>query len=104
MVTKSVTLSNPIYEILQQTTGDSDINNALSKILKDFFQLKIQALQEQIAAYEKKYGMSFTDFEEACATGTIESPYSYDVEKDNWDWEASIIEMEDLMEYEQWLS
>ncbi len=104
MVTKSITLSNPIYEILQQTTGASNINDALSKILKDFFQLKIYALQEKISMYEKKYGMSFADFEEACKTGKIENSYSYEIEKDNWDWDASIIEMEDLMEYEQWLS
>ncbi len=53
---------------------------------------------------KKKYGMSFADFEEACKTGKIENSYSYEIEKDNWDWDASIIEMEDLMEYEQWLS
>lgn len=104
MVTKSVSLSNSIYEILQQTAGDSDINDALSKILKDFFQLKIQVLQEKILIYEKKYSMSFAEFEEACKNGKIENPYSYEIEKDNWDWEASITEMEDLMEYEQWLS
>jgi hypothetical protein len=104
MVTKSVSLSNPIYEILQQTAGDSDINDALSKILKDFFHLKIQALQEKISMYEKKYSMSFADFEEACKNGKIENPYSYEIEKDNWDWDASIIEKEDLMEYQQWLS
>ena len=104
MVTKSVTLSNPIYEILHQTTGNADINDALSKILKDFFELKIQALRGQIANYEKKYGMTFSEFEEACRTGNFENPYSYDVEKDDWDWEASITELEDLMEYEQWLS
>ncbi|MBK6645432.1 MAG: hypothetical protein IPG44_06710 [Anaerolineales bacterium] len=104
MLTKSVTLSNPIYEILQQTTGDTDINSALSKILKDFFRLKTGALREQIAAYEKKYGMSFSEFEKACKDGRIEDPNSYKVEKDNWDWEFSITELEDLMEYEKWLS
>lgn len=104
MVTKSVTLSNPIYEILQQTTGDSDINNALSKILKDFFRLKTQALHEQIAMYEKKYGMSFSEFEKACEDGRIAAPNSYEIEKDNWEWEFSITELEDLAEYEQWLS
>ncbi len=104
MVVKSISLSSPVYEILQQTAGGSDINAALSKILKDFFQLKIQALREKISAYEKKYGMSFGDFEEACRNGTIKDPFSYEVEKDDWDWEASIVEMEDLMEYDQWLS
>ncbi len=104
MVTKSVSLSSPIYEILQQTAGDSNINDALSKILKDFFQLKTHALREKISAYEKKYGMSFADFEEACKIGKIENPYSYEIEKDGWEWETDIVEMEDLMEYEQWLS
>lgn len=104
MITKSVSLSNPVYEMAIQLTGESDINDALSKIFKDFYQLKIQSLKEKISKYEKKYGMSFTDFEEACKNGKIENPYSYEIEKDNWDWDASIIEAEDLMEYEQWLS
>lgn len=104
MVTKSVSLSNPVYEILQQTAGDSNINDALSKILKDFFQLKVEALKEKISAYEKKYDMSFAEFEDACKSGKIENSYSYEIEKDNWDWEASITEMEDLMEYERWLA
>jgi hypothetical protein len=103
MVTKSVSLSNPIYEILQQTAGVSNINDALAKILKDFFQLKIHALQEKVSNYEKKYNMSFADFEEACKNGKIKSPYSYEIEKDGWEWDAAITEMEDLMEYEQWL-
>jgi hypothetical protein len=104
MITKSVSLSNPIYEILQQTAGVSNINDALSKILKDFFQLKIHALQEKISVYEKKYGMSFAEFEGACKNGKIENPYSYEIEKDGWEWETDIVEMQDLMEYEQWLS
>ena len=104
MVTKTVSLSNPIYEILQQTAGNSDINGALSKILKDFFQLKIHALKEKISVYETKYGMSFAKFEETCRNSDIKDPYTYGIEKDTWDWEASITEMEDLLELEQWLS
>ena len=48
--------------------------------------------------------MSFSEFEKACKDGGIEDPNSYKVEKDNWDWEFSITELEDLMEYEKWLS
>ncbi len=104
MVTQSISLSDPIYEILRQVTGESGINNALSKILKDFFQLKIEALEGKISTYEKKYGMSFTDFEEACKSGKIEDPYSYEVEKDDWEWETAITEVEVYKEMAQWLA
>jgi len=104
MVTKSVSLSNPIYEMANQLTGKPDINDALSKILKDYFELKIEALRKQIEMYEQKYGMSHAEFEEACKEGKIENSYSYEVEKDDWEWEIAITEMEDLMEYRQWLA
>ncbi len=104
MVTKSVSLSNPIYEMVSQLTGKPDVNDALTRLLKDFFELKIETLQKQIEVYKQKYGMSYAEFEEACRNGKIEDPYSYEVEKDDWEWETAITEMEDLMEYQQWLA
>ena len=98
MVTKSVSLSNPIYEMANQLTGKPDINDALTKILKDYFELKIEASKRQIEAYEQKYGMFYAEFEEACNSGKIEDPYSYEVEKDDWEWEAAITDLAALEE------
>jgi hypothetical protein len=89
--------------MVSQLTGKPDVNDALTRLLKDFFQLKIESLQEQIKLYEEKYGMSYAEFDEACRNEIIEDPYSYEVEKDDWDWEAAVTELEDVMEYQQWL-
>ncbi len=90
--------------MVSQLTGKPDVNDALTRLLKDFFELKIETLQKQIEVYKQKYGMSYAEFEEACRNGKIEDPYSYEVEKDDWEWETAITEMEDLMEYQQWLA
>jgi hypothetical protein len=48
--------------------------------------------------------MTFVEYEEACLDGRIKDPYSYEVEKDGWDWEALITEIEDFEEMAQWLA
>ena len=103
MVTKSVELSNPIHEVLNQLTGKSDINTAASIVLKEYLQLKTQIIQARIANFEKKYGMGFAEFEMACDDGRIQDPYSYEIEKDNWDWEAALSEQKTLETFLQWL-
>jgi hypothetical protein len=103
MVTKSATLPNSVYEALRQLTHESRIDRALSIALKDLLKLKTQNLDQQIAAFEKKYSMSFAEFEQACEDGRIEDPYSYEVEKDNWEWETFLTERKELEMVAQWL-
>ncbi|MDO9131328.1 MAG: hypothetical protein Q7U34_15835 [Anaerolineales bacterium] len=103
MVTTSVTFPKPVYEVLRQLTGESRMNVALPIALKDLVQFKIQDLENKILAFEQKYGMTFNEFENACQQGRIANPFSYDVEKDNWEWEAALTEREGLREIAQWL-
>ena len=103
MVTTSVTFPKPVYEVFRQLTGESRMNVALPIALKDLVQFKIQDLENKFLAFEQKYGMTFSEFENACQQGRIANPFSYDVEKDNWEWEAALTELEDLREIAQWL-
>jgi len=103
MVTKSATLPNSVYEALRQLTHESRIDLALPIALRDLLKLKMQDLDEQIAAFEKKYDMSYAEFEQACLDGRIEDPYSYEVEKDDWEWEAFIMDRKELGMVAQWL-
>lgn len=103
MVTKSVEVSNPINELFNQLTGKSDFNLAASIVLKEYLHLKRQITQDKIAAFEKKYNMDFAEFERACEDGRIEDPFSYEVEKDTWDWEAALSEHKTTEIYLQWL-
>ena len=103
MVTKSATLPNSVYEALRQLTHESRVDVALPIVLKDLLKLKIQDLDEQIATFEKKYGMSYFEFEQACQNGSITDPYAYEIEKDNWEWETFLTERKELEMVAQWL-
>jgi hypothetical protein len=103
MVTKSVEVSNPVNEVFNQLTGKSDFNIAASIVLKEFLQLKRQIVQNKITDFGKKYDMDFAEFELACEDGRIPDPFSYEVEKDTWDWEAALSEKKTVEIFLQWL-
>lgn len=103
MVTKTAKSPNSVYEIIRQLTGEKNIDSALPLALKDWMRLKVQELEQKVAALEKKYGLEFEEFEDSCRNGKLENPFSYEVEKDNWEWEAALTEKEDLEEMAQWL-
>lgn len=76
---------------------------ALPMALKNLMKLKTQDLNQQIAAFEKKYGMAYSEFEQACHDGRISNPYAYEIEKDNWEWEALLADRKELEIVAQWL-
>jgi hypothetical protein len=103
MVTKSATFPVNIYQALQQLTGEARVEQALPIALKDLIRFKLRALDEKIAAFEQKYGLDFVEFERAWEAGRIENPYSYEVEKDDIDWEIAINQRKDLEIIAKWL-
>ncbi len=99
----TVSLSDPVYEVLRQLTRQEKVDVALSVALKDLLQLKKQNIENQIESFEEKYGMTFSEFEQACKDGRIKDPFSYEVEKDNWEWDAALAEQQTLEAFLQWL-
>lgn len=104
MATKSIVVTEKTREILKILTRESRLDVAISLVIKQLIQFRMEATQAQITAFEQKYGMPFTDFEEACKTGKFENTHLYEVEKDNWEWDVAIVEMEDLTKYERQIS
>ncbi len=77
--------------LLTELTEIPDIGIALRKVLSEYLELKCWALEERIAAFEAKWGMSFEEFSRKCAEETLaEDAYSYAVEKDFWEWEQAV--------------
>ena len=103
MVTRTASLSNSVYEVLRQLTGETAVEAALPIALKDLLRYKKEVLQKKISAFEKKYGFSFDEFEQACLDGRIENPYAYEIENDNWEWESALTELKDIEELAEWL-
>ena len=103
MVTELVVLPKSAQNILQRLTGQSRPDIALSLALKDLVRLRLDETQTRIKEFEKKYGMTFSKFQAAWENGQIKDPYSYDVEKDDFEWEAAISDRTVLEEISQWL-
>lgn len=75
-----------------------DIDAALKKVLTEYLDLKIADLRAKIKAYESKWKMTFAEFESACKNKALSADtYSYEVEKDFWEWEG----MESLLKYHE---
>ncbi len=101
--TETVVLPKSVHNVLSRLTGQSRSDIALSLAIKDLVRLRLSEAQARIAEFEKKYNMTFSEFEEACENGKIQDPYSYEVEKDDWEWEAAVTDMESLEEISRWL-
>jgi hypothetical protein len=85
-----------IYRILTNLTGERRFDMALHLATRDLLKLKLQEIERKIKAFEKRYHMSFGDFKKAWGEGKIADKHSYGVEKDYWDWEASVTNKERL--------
>ena len=74
--------------MLVEITQTPDIHMALTKVLTEYLELKIRELQERIAVYEEKWNLSFDEFSTRCQNKNLgQDIYSYEVERDFWEWE-----------------
>ncbi|MBI3798551.1 MAG: hypothetical protein HY268_16510 [Deltaproteobacteria bacterium] len=77
-----LTLSPQVGDLLLRATHSQDLDEALHKVLRDYLDLKLDALSAEIRRLEEKWGCSFVEFREK-----TKNDYSYDVEKAFWEWE-----------------
>jgi len=103
MLVETVVLPKGTHNILQRLTGQSRPDIALSLAIKELVRLITKEAKEQISFFENKYGMNYAEFEKACDDGRIKDPFSYEVEKDDFEWEAAITDLASLEEMSQWL-
>ena len=85
-----IAISKPIYKILTDLTQEPRFDVALHLATKDLVQLKLKEVQQRRQAFEEHYGMTFTAFKRAWNAGHIKGKYSYEVERDYWEWEATV--------------
>jgi len=104
MATEILVIPKPAYNVLHRLTGESRPDVALSLALKDLMRFRLEEVRSRIAAFESKYGMPFSDFEQGLETGKIPEPYSYPVENDYLDWEAAGSDVVALEEAAQWMA
>jgi asparagine synthetase A len=89
-------ISKSVYQILSDLTQESRLEVALPLAIKDWIRLKLKETREQRKAFERRYGMEFQVFKQAWDEGRIENKHSYEVERDYWEWEATVTDEERL--------
>jgi len=89
-------ISKPIYRILSDLTQESRVEVALPLAIKDWVRLKLKETREQREAFRQRYGMDFPAFKQAWQEGRIADQHSYEVERDYWEWEATVTDEERL--------
>jgi hypothetical protein len=90
MTTVSEVVSKPLSQVLVRLTNQDQIDLAISALAKDFIRLRLKEVAEIKQSFELKYFMSFEEFKRQWQAGLIPNAYSYEVEKDYWEWESAV--------------
>lgn len=84
------TVSKPLYRAVASLTQEPRLDVALPLIVKDLIHFRLRETAEQRARFENQYGMDFAAFQKAWNADLIPDRYSYNVERDYWEWEAIV--------------
>ena len=90
-------ISKPVYQVISDLTQESRVEIALPLAIKDLVRLKLKETSEQRLVFEHQYAMTFSEFQQAWETDVIPNKYSYTVEQDYWEWEATITDEQRLL-------
>jgi len=91
-------ISKPVYQVLSDLTQESRLEVALPLAIKDWVRLKLKETREQRETFQQRYGMDFSAFKQAWDEGHIADKHSYEVERDYWEWEATVTDEERLQQ------
>ena len=95
--TKSLLLDKYIYEALVSSTGEANLEKVIEDLLLEALESKLERYGREILKFEKKYGMSFSEFDKSWVADQIEEKYGYEVESDFIDWEMLEMEKKELI-------
>ncbi len=83
-----IKLTPKLGEFLVKATQIPDLEMALKQILREYLDLKLTDLNKEVKKFEKRWKMSFNEFLEKSKKGEIgKNLFSYETEKDFWNWE-----------------
>jgi hypothetical protein len=88
---------------LIELTGQSQVDVALLMTLRDAVEHRLEKIGSALQDYEQKYGMTFQQFEAQARTGEIPDRFSYEKEKDYFEWDSLVTRKRKLEEIQRWL-
>lgn len=102
-ISPTPTLSKAALKALTELTGVPRPDVALLIALKDVVEHRLEKIDEAIRGFEKKYEMTFKEFQSHGEEENIPHQFSYDVESDYLEWDGLISRKKKLEKIGQWL-
>jgi hypothetical protein len=88
---------------LIELTGQPQIDVALLMTLRDAVEHRLERIESALRDYEQKHGMTFQQFEAQARTGEMSDRFSYEKEKDYFEWDSLVTRKRKLEEIQRWL-
>ncbi len=98
-----MSISPNIVKALTDLTGEPRLDLAIHEIIKDAVEHRMEKLQVKIKELEKKYQMSFIEFDQKFQAKEISDQFGYMVESDYLEWEGLISRYKRLEEILRWV-
>ncbi|MBU1486782.1 hypothetical protein KKH56_01860 [bacterium] len=96
-------VSKATQKVLTELTGEPRVDVALRITLKDSIDHRLEIIEREISAFERKYKMFFKEFKHNWDEGKIPDKYSFEVERDYWEWEGLISRKGKIEGVKEWL-
>lgn len=90
-------------QLLHDITGEPEPARALYQTLRDAVEHRLEKIEGIIEKLEKKYRLTFNQFQKQWLAGKINKKYSHPVETDYWEWEGLTSRYQKLKTSLQWL-
>jgi hypothetical protein len=97
------TVPKVALKALTELTGEPRFDVALLITLRDAIEHRLGKISDDIQTYERKYDMSFEQFQARGEEKNIPDQFSYEVEGDYLEWEGLVSHKEKLLKINQWL-
>jgi len=103
VTTRELPISKFALRALIELTGQPQLDVAILVMLRDAIEHRLEKINVALEAYERKYGMSFQEFEAQGQSGELTDRFSYEVEKDYFEWDSLVTRKRKLEETYRWL-
>ena len=104
VTTRELPISKFALKALIELTGLPQLDVAILVMLRDAIEHRLEKINAALEAYERKYGMSFREFEAQGRSGELPDRFSYEVEKDYFEWDSLVTRKRKLEEVYRWLA
>lgn len=99
-----VQLSERAQRVLRKLQPAADLGRSIEAVALDALRLRLRDVVDQLGIFEARYGRSFEQFAADWKAGRVADRFSHRIERDFMDWEALVMERQELLQLIQELS